>query len=85
MAKFINFVTENDYHLDYNQWSEGESKQLNINANDCLPLFIKTIYAPTKADKIFILWIAERLYHGAAPRLLKHLKSLKIKHFYINS
>lgn len=84
MAKFINFVTENDYHLDYNQWSEGESKQLNINANDCsFIVHQNNIRSYESGYKIFILWMAERLYHGAAPRLLKTLEEPENKTLFI--
>lgn len=84
MTKFIDFAISNNYHLDYNQWSEGESKQLNINANDCsFIVHQNNIRSYESGYKIFILWMVERLYHGAAPRLLKTLEEPENKTLFI--
>lgn len=75
---FRQFVFQNNYHIDLHDWLihlGGENKQAYINTRDCsLIVNQNSIKSYEGGFKIFILWMAERLYHDAAPKLLKTLE-----------
>lgn len=76
--KFNQFVFQNNYHIDLHDWLldlGGENKQAYINTRDCsLIVNQNSIKSYEGGYKIFILWMAERLYRDAAPKLLKTLE-----------
>lgn len=78
VEKFRQFVFQNNYHIDLHDWLlalGGENKQAYINTRDCsLIVNQNSIKSYEGGYKIFILWMAERLYRDAAPKLLKTLE-----------
>lgn len=84
---FRNFVMENNYHISLNNWLErlgGENKQASINIRDCASIINQnSIRAYEGGYKIYILWMVERLYHAAAPKLLKTLEEPENKSLFI--
>ena len=75
---FRNFVFAKNYHIDIEDWlSElgGENKQATINIRDCSNVIQQnSIQSYEGGFKIFIFWCLDRLYHAAAPKLLKTLE-----------
>lgn len=75
---FKNFVFKNNYHIDIDDWLtelEGENKQASINMRDCSNIINQnSVRSYEGGYKIYILWCADRLYHSAAPKLLKTLE-----------
>jgi DNA polymerase-3 subunit delta' len=76
--EFRNFVLLKKYHIDIEDWlSElgGENKQATINIRDCSNVIQQnSIQSYEGGYKIFIFWCLDRLYHAAAPKLLKTLE-----------
>jgi len=80
-AKFLtewrDIVSENPY-LDINLWYEKiniENKQGIINAADCNEILrILSLKSYEAEYKVVILWMVEKLYHAAGPKLLKILE-----------
>ena len=76
--EFRDFVFSKNYHIDIEDWlSElgGENKQATINIRDCSNIIQQNnIQSYEGGYKIFIFWCLDRLYHAAAPKLLKTLE-----------
>lgn len=76
--EFREFVWDKNYHIDIEDWLTvlgGENKQANINIRDCSNIVLQNnIQSYEGGYKIFILWNFDRLYHSAAPKLLKTLE-----------
>jgi len=76
--EFRNFIFSKNYHVDVEDWlSElgGENKQATINIRDCSNIIQQnSIQSYEGGYKIFIFWCLDRLYHAAAPKLLKTLE-----------
>ena len=76
--EFRDFVFSKNYHIDIEDWlSElgGENKQATINIRDCSNIIQQnSIQSYEGGYKIFIFWCLDRLYHAAAPKLLKTLE-----------
>jgi len=76
--EFRDFVFSKNYHIDVEDWlSElgGENKQATINIRDCSNIIQQnSIQSYEGGYKIFIFWCLDRLYHTAAPKLLKTLE-----------
>jgi len=76
--EFRDFVFAKNYHIDVEDWlSElgGENKQATINIRDCSNIIQKnSVQSYEGGYKIFIFWCLDRLYHAAAPKLLKTLE-----------
>ncbi|MCL2291027.1 MAG: DNA polymerase III subunit delta [Bacteroidetes bacterium] len=76
--EFRDFVFAKNYHIDIEDWlSElgGENKQATINIRDCSNIIQQnSIQSYEGGYKIFIFWCLDRLYHTAAPKLLKTLE-----------
>ena len=88
---FRNFVFTHDYHIDFEDWvqelkagAKGENKQVTINIRDCANIVAQnSIRSYENGYKIYILWMAEKLYHQAAPKLLKTLEEPENKTLFI--
>lgn len=84
---FKNFVLKNNYHIDIDDWLielEGENKQATINMRDCSNIINQnSVRSYEGGYKIYILWCADRLYHSAAPKLLKTLEEPENKTLFI--
>jgi DNA polymerase III subunit delta' len=79
-------LIQNPY-FSYNQWLEKsgiENKQAIINAEDCNDIIrllgLKSYESPYK---IVIIYLVEKLYHAAAPKLLKILEEPPDKTLFI--
>ncbi|MCL2246301.1 MAG: hypothetical protein FWC10_04220 [Lentimicrobiaceae bacterium] len=76
--EFRNFVFSKNYHIDIEDWLAelgGENKQASINIRDCSNIIQQnSIQSYEGGYKIFIFWCLDRLYHSAAPKLLKTLE-----------
>jgi len=76
--EFRNFVFSKNYHIDIEDWLAelgGENKQATINIRDCSNIIQQnSIQSYEGGYKIFIFWCFDRLYHAAAPKLLKTLE-----------
>ena len=76
--EFRDFVLKNDFHVDINGWLsvlEGENKQATINSRDCSDILRhNNTQSHQDGCKVYILWCVDRLYHSAAPKLLKTLE-----------
>ncbi|MDR2971144.1 MAG: DNA polymerase III subunit delta [Bacteroidales bacterium] len=76
--EFRDFVFAKNYHIDMEDWlSElgGENKQATINIRDCSNIIQQnSIQSYEGGYKIFIFWGLDKLYHAAAPKLLKTLE-----------
>jgi len=76
--EFRDFVFSKNYHIDIEDWlSElgGENKQATINIRDCSNIIQQnSVQSYEGGYKIFIFWCLDRLYHAAAPKLLKTLE-----------
>lgn len=84
---FKEFVFEHNYHLDIHDWLsklEGENKQASINIRDCSHIINQnSIQSYLGGYKIYILWCVDRLYHAAAPKLLKTLEEPENRSLFI--
>jgi len=76
--EFRDFVFAKNYHIDMEDWLlelGGENKQATINIRDCSNIIQQnSIQSYEGGYKIFIFWGLDKLYHAAAPKLLKTLE-----------
>ncbi len=67
-----------DYRLTLNDWYEAigiENKQGIINAEDCSDILRTLSYKSFESEyKVMVIWMVEKLYHSAAPKILKILE-----------
>ncbi len=79
-------VLQNPY-LNLFQWMEAldvENKQLLISARECDEIVKKLSLKPYESEyKIMIVWQPEKLFHAAAPKLLKVLEEPTNKTVFI--
>lgn len=72
------FLLENNYNVTLNGWFETlgiENKQGTINVRDAEEIIHKLSYKSYESEyKVMIIWMVEKLYHVAAPKLLKILE-----------
>jgi DNA polymerase-3 subunit delta' len=84
---FRDFVIKNHYFITLADWLEtidGENKQPSINLRDTSNIINwNSTRSYEGGYKVYILWVAERLYHSAAPRLLKTLEEPENKSLFI--
>lgn len=81
-ADFINkwrdFLVGKKYFITLNEWYEElglENKQGIINAEDCNEITRLLSYKAYEAEyKVVIIWFVEKLFHSAAPKILKILE-----------
>lgn len=78
---------ENNFYTNLGEWFESigiENKQGIINVEDCNSI-IKTLgYKSYEAEyKVMIIWMAEKLFHAAAPKILKILEEPPEKTLFI--
>ena len=61
-----------------------ENKQISINKNDIADILEKQALKPYEAEyKVFIIWMAEKIYHGMGQKLLKSLEEPDGKTLFI--
>jgi DNA polymerase III subunit delta' len=80
-------LLENDFRLNLNDWYKTagfEKKQGIINADDCSEILRTLSYKSYESEfKVMIIWMADRLYHSAAPKILKILEEPPDKSLFI--
>lgn len=80
-------LLSNECFVNLNQWYDAigvENKQGIINADDCDEIIRKVGMKAYEADyKVVIIWMVEKLYHAAAPKLLKVLEEPPDKTLFI--
>jgi DNA polymerase III subunit delta' len=80
-------LLENDFRLTLFDWYEAigiEKKQGIINADDCSEILRTLSYKSYESEyKVMILWMVEKLYHSAAPKILKILEEPPDKTLFI--
>jgi len=86
-SEWREFLIKNNYYVAIENWFEFigiENKQAIINKDDCLDI-IKTLNLKSfESDyKIIIIYMVEKLYHAAAPKLLKVLEEPPEKTLFI--
>jgi len=81
------FLIENDYHVNLHEWYDFigmENKQGIINADDCNEIIHTLSYKSYESEyKVMILWMVEKLYYAAAPKILKILEEPPEKTLFI--
>lgn len=72
------FLLEKNYYVNLNEWFEKlgiENKQGTINVRDCNEINRILSFKTYESEyKIMIIWMVEKLYHSAAPKILKILE-----------
>lgn len=80
-------LIENDFRLTLNDWYKVagfEKKQGIINAEDCSDILRTLSYKSYESEyKVMIIWMADRLFHAAAPKILKILEEPPDKSLFI--
>jgi DNA polymerase III subunit delta' len=65
-------------YFRFEEWAEKieiERKQAIINAQDCNDMLQQLSYKSYEAEyKVMIIWMAEKIFHAAAPKILKILE-----------
>jgi DNA polymerase-3 subunit delta' len=81
------FLIEHNYDADLLDWYEAmgiENKQGIINADDCNEIITTLSYKSYESDyKVMIIWMVEKLYYSAAPKILKILEEPPEKTLFI--
>ncbi len=76
-VQWRSFLEKSPY-VSLNDWYKSieiENKQGIINAKDCNEIVKVLSYKPYESEfKVVVIWMIERLYHSAAPKLLKILE-----------
>jgi DNA polymerase-3 subunit delta' len=76
-----------NFRINLNDWYEVagyEKKQGIINADDCSEILRTLSYKSYESEfKVMIIWMADRLYHSAAPKILKILEEPPDKSLFI--
>jgi DNA polymerase III subunit delta' len=80
-------LLESDFRLNLNDWYKlagFEKKQGIINAEDCSEILRTLSYKSYESEfKVMIIWMADRLFHAAAPKILKILEEPPDKSLFI--
>jgi DNA polymerase III subunit delta' len=81
------FLLENKFEAGLLDWYEKigiENKQGIINAQDCNEIIATLSYKSYESDyKVMIIWMVEKLYYAAAPKILKILEEPPEKTLFI--
>jgi DNA polymerase III subunit delta' len=82
-----NFLIDNNFQSGLQDWYEAigiENKQGIINADDCNEIITTLGYKSYESDyKVMIIWMVEKLYYAAAPKILKILEEPPEKTLFI--
>lgn len=87
LKEWRELLIDHEYYINLNDWYnkiEIENKQGIINAEDCNEI-IKTLnYKSYESEyKVMIIWMVEKLFHAAAPKILKILEEPPDKTLFI--
>ncbi|MDP4290439.1 MAG: hypothetical protein Q8908_05110 [Bacteroidota bacterium] len=87
IQKWREYLLANKYHASFNDWINFlgvERKQAIINKDDCNEIIRTLSYKQYEAEyKVMIIWMAEKLFHASAPKLLKILEEPPEKTLFI--
>jgi len=87
IEKWRELLIQNDYYINLNEWYEKiaiENKQGIINKDDCNEIIKTLSYKSYEAEyKVVIIWMVEKLYYSAAPKILKILEEPPEKTLFI--
>jgi DNA polymerase-3 subunit delta' len=87
IAPWREYLLEKKFYADLNEWyakMETEKKQGVIGADECNEIIRTLSYKSYEGKyKVMIIWMAERLYHSAAPKILKILEEPPEKTLFI--
>jgi len=87
VSQWRELLLENKSYIKLPFWYEKigiERKQAIINARDCNDLIKKLSYKTYEAEyKIMIIWMVEKLFYSAAPKILKILEEPPDKTLFI--
>lgn len=77
-AKWRELLVERNAYISLSHWYDTigiENKQGIINADDCNEIIKTLSYKSYEAQyKVMIIWMVEKLFHAAAPKILKILE-----------
>jgi len=72
------FLIENNFSVTLPEWYKAieiENKQGIINADDCNEIITTLAYKSYESEyKVMIIWMVEKLFYAAAPKILKILE-----------
>lgn len=78
IQQWRNFLISCNYYINLNGWYEAieiERKQGIINKDDCNEIVRSLGYKTYESEyKIMVIWMVEKLFHAAAPKILKILE-----------
>ena len=87
LAEWREYLLEKHFYADIDEWyarMETEKKQGVIGADECNEIIRTLSYKSYEGKyKVMIIWMAERLYHSAAPKILKILEEPPDKTLFI--
>jgi DNA polymerase-3 subunit delta' len=87
IAKWRELLIETKCYIDLPSWYEKvgiERKQAIINTRDCSEILRTLSYKSYEAEyKVMIIWMVEKLFHAAAPKILKILEEPPDKTLFI--
>jgi DNA polymerase III subunit delta' len=87
LESWRSYLIGNNYQVSLQGWYETidiENKQGIINADDCNDLITTLGYKSYESEyKVMIIWMVERLFHAAAPKILKILEEPPEKTLFI--
>lgn len=87
VTQWRELIQEKSGYIKLPFWYEKigiEKKQAIINARDCNDLIKKLSYKTYEADyKVMIIWMVEKLFYSAAPKILKILEEPPDKTLFI--
>jgi len=87
LPRWRKILFEKKYIITLNDWYDEiglENKQGILNVDDCNDIIHKLNYKSYESEyKIVIIWMAEKFYHSAAPKLLKILEEPAPKTLFI--
>lgn len=78
IASWRELLTENNLMVSLSEWVEKigvENKQVIINADDCSEINRTLSYKSYESEyKVMVIWMAEKIFYSAAPKILKILE-----------
>ncbi len=87
VTEWRKFLLEHNYRVTLNEWYEElgiENKQGTLNVRDAEDIIHTLSYKSYESEyKVMIIWMVEKLYHAAAPKLLKILEEPPEKTLFI--
>jgi len=87
LSEWREYLQEKHFYADIDEWyarMETEKKQGVIGADECNEIIRALSYKSYEGKyKVMIIWMVERLYHSAAPKILKILEEPPDKTLFI--